>query len=277
MEGLTDVERTCVLTCAVRCRVKERLTESGETTNSPLAKLDTRFDAAALATVLGPARNTAAARASLAFAGVHDTPLQEAWLTARALALDAVALASRCTQVVLLGCGLDMRPWRVADWPAGAVLFELDTAAILAVRARVAATIRSAVVERRSAAADLSDAASVAAALESAGFDRAKPTAWIAEGLLGYLSADGMLAMLQTIRDASCAGSVLVATAPPTPERHAEARGKMHHATFEHSSDTAARMRAAGWKTVSIEPSADVAQRFGLSASVDQDVLIARV
>ncbi|MFT2017590.1 SAM-dependent methyltransferase [Streptomyces sp. 796.1] len=90
-------------------------------------------------------------------------------------------------QVVLLGAGLDTRAFRL-DWPAGCAVFEVDRPGVLAFKHQVldglSATPKA---TRIPVTTDLRD--DWAGALTDAGFDPARPTAWLAEGLLFYLPA----------------------------------------------------------------------------------------
>ena len=56
------------------------------------------------------------------------------------------------------------------------------------------------------------------AALADAGFDAGEPTAWIAEGLLGYLPPDAQDRLLDTIGELSAPGSRLAVES--VPARH---------------------------------------------------------
>jgi len=97
------------------------------------------------------------------------------------------ATASGIRQVVLLAAGLDTRAFRLA-WPDGVHLYELDLPDVLAFKERVL-TERSAAVscERKAISGDLRE--DWAAPLRQAGLATAAATAWLAEGLLIYLSA----------------------------------------------------------------------------------------
>ncbi|WP_211240841.1 SAM-dependent methyltransferase [Hamadaea tsunoensis] len=121
---------------------------------------------------------------------------------------DYLLAAARDTdQVVLLAAGLDTRAYRL-DWPPGVRLFEVDLPQILAFKARVlgekGATPRC---ERREVAADLRF--DWATALTAAGFDPARPTAWLVEGLLIYLTHEEAAALLTTVGGLSADGSRL--------------------------------------------------------------------
>ncbi|CDO86574.1 SAM-dependent methyltransferase [Mycobacterium triplex] len=90
-------------------------------------------------------------------------------------------------QVVLLAAGLDSRAYRL-DWPAATTIFELDRPQVLDFKREVLAGHGDQPrAERREIAVDLRD--DWPQALRDSGFDPAKPSAWIAEGLLIYLPA----------------------------------------------------------------------------------------
>jgi methyltransferase (TIGR00027 family) len=90
-------------------------------------------------------------------------------------------------QVVVLAAGLDSRAYRL-DWPAATTIFELDQPQILDFKREVLTSHGAQPrAERREIAVDLRD--DWPQALRDGGFDAAKPSAWIAEGLLIYLPA----------------------------------------------------------------------------------------
>jgi methyltransferase (TIGR00027 family) len=90
-------------------------------------------------------------------------------------------------QVVVLAAGLDSRAYRL-DWPSATTIFELDQPQVLDFKREVLTSHGAQPrAERREIAVDLRD--DWPQALRDAGFDAAKPSAWIAEGLLIYLPA----------------------------------------------------------------------------------------
>lgn len=90
-------------------------------------------------------------------------------------------------QVVILAAGLDSRAYRL-DWPAGTTIFELDRPQVLEFKREVLTSHGAQPrAERREVAVDLRD--DWPQALRDSGFDPARPSAWIAEGLLIYLPA----------------------------------------------------------------------------------------
>ncbi|MGH3846171.1 MAG: class I SAM-dependent methyltransferase [Pseudonocardiaceae bacterium] len=117
------------------------------------------------------------------------------------------ATASGCSQVVLLAAGLDTRAFRLC-WPNPVRLFELDLPAVLDFKQRVLANQGATPSCARVAVpADLREDWS--GELLAAGFQRAAPTAWLAEGLLVYLSYDEATRMLTTVNSLSASGSHL--------------------------------------------------------------------
>jgi len=117
------------------------------------------------------------------------------------------ATAAGCSQVVLLAAGLDTRAHRLT-WPPGVRLFELDLPPLLAFKAEVLErqTTRPQ-CERVPVPTDLRD--DWGEALISAGFDPRRATAWLAEGLLVYLTAEETLALLTEVSRLSAPGSQL--------------------------------------------------------------------
>jgi methyltransferase (TIGR00027 family) len=108
-------------------------------------------------------------------------------------------------QAVILAAGLDARAWRLA-WPAGCVVYEIDQPKVLAFKT---GTLES------QAIAPIASHVSVGidlrldwpTALVQAGFDASVPTAWSAEGLLPYLTADAQDLLFDRIQSLSAPGS----------------------------------------------------------------------
>lgn len=119
-------------------------------------------------------------------------------------------------QVVILASGLDSRAYRLA-WPAGTVVYEVDQAAVIEFKTRTLADLGATpTADRRVVAVDLRD--DWPAALRAAGFDPARPTAWSAEGLLGYLPPEAQDRLLDTITELSARDSRLATESAPNPE-----------------------------------------------------------
>jgi methyltransferase (TIGR00027 family) len=130
------------------------------------------------------------------------------WIIVRTRFLDDVLLqacAGSCRQVVILGAGLDSRAFRLT-WPDGTRLWELDLADVIAFKERViqAEGWRPG-CERMAVPVDLSG--DWGEPLLGASFDANAPVAWVAEGLLAYLSAEVRDALVTRAADLSVPGS----------------------------------------------------------------------
>lgn len=117
------------------------------------------------------------------------------------------ACAAGFRQVVLLAAGLDTRGFRL-NWPDGVRLFELDFPDVLAFKDRVltgqAARPRC---KRTAVPADLRE--DWETPLTEAGFTPTAPTAWLAEGLLLYLSGNEAARLFTTVGELSAPSSQL--------------------------------------------------------------------
>lgn len=123
------------------------------------------------------------------------------------------AVAAGVRQVVLLGAGMDSRAFRL-DWPARTRLFEVDTAEPLDFKASVLRQERAAArCERITVPVDLRE--DWPGALVAAGHDPARPTVWIAEGLLIYLPAGAVQELLEQVGVLSAPGSRMGLTLSP--------------------------------------------------------------
>lgn len=117
------------------------------------------------------------------------------------------ATAAGCTQVVLLAAGLDTRAFRL-DWPAGTTVFEVDLPGLVSFKEAVLGAQRAEPACRRVVLrADLRT--DWYTPLVQAGFDPARPTAWLIEGLLMYLERPDADALLDRVGTLSAPGSRL--------------------------------------------------------------------
>jgi methyltransferase (TIGR00027 family) len=109
--------------------------------------------------------------------------------------------------VVILAAGLDTRAFRLT-WPAGVRLFELDTPEVLTFKEQVLAE-RDATLACQRVAISTDLRQDWPAAVVQAGFHSGEPTAWLAEGLLMYLTQDECDQLLDRIGQLSAPGSRL--------------------------------------------------------------------
>ncbi|WP_241832683.1 SAM-dependent methyltransferase [Amycolatopsis sp. CB00013] len=153
-------------------------------------------------------------------------------------------------QVVILASGLDSRAYRL-PWPAGTVVYELDQPQVIEFKTRTLAELGAEpTADRRAVAADLR--ADWPAALGAVGFDPAQPTAWSAEGLLGYLPPEAQDDLLDRITELSAPGSRVATESRPNPrpgeeDETKERLNRMSERWREQSVDTdMARLRYFG-------------------------------
>lgn len=108
-------------------------------------------------------------------------------------------------QAVILASGLDTRAYRL-QWPAGTVVYEIDQPQVIDFKTRILADLGAEpTADRRAVGIDLRD--DWPTALRDSGFDQRQPTAWIAEGLLGYLPPDAQDRLFDNITALSATGS----------------------------------------------------------------------
>lgn len=117
------------------------------------------------------------------------------------------ALDAGVRQAVILAAGLDARAYRL-PWPDGTAVYELDQPEVITFKDDTLAQlgVRPA-ADRRAVAVDLRD--DWPKALVDNGFDAARPTAWIAEGLLIYLPPEAQDLLFDRIDALSAQGSRL--------------------------------------------------------------------
>lgn len=134
-------------------------------------------------------------------------------------------------QAVILAAGLDARAYRL-PWPAGTTVYEIDQPEVIEFKTRTLAQIGAApTADRRTVAVDLRHDWDTA--LRGAGFDPGRPTAWSAEGLLGYLPPEAQDRLLDTITALSAPGSRVAVESVPNidPADHEKALERMQEAS----------------------------------------------
>jgi methyltransferase (TIGR00027 family) len=129
------------------------------------------------------------------------------------------ATRSGITQAVILASGLDARAYRL-PWSDGTTVYEIDQPQVIEFKSRTLAELGATpTAHRRTVAVDLRD--DWPTALQAAGFDPGQPSAWSAEGLLGYLPPEAQDRLLDTITELSAPGSRIATESGPS-------RGKDH-------------------------------------------------
>ncbi|MEV4622978.1 class I SAM-dependent methyltransferase [Asanoa sp. NPDC049573] len=118
-------------------------------------------------------------------------------------------------QMVILASGLDSRAYRL-PWPPGTVVFEVDQPPVIEFKTGAMAGLGAVPsADRRTAAVDLRD--DWPNALRASGFDPHRPTAWSAEGLLGYLPPEAQDRLLDSVTELSAPGSRVATESRPNP------------------------------------------------------------
>ncbi len=121
--------------------------------------------------------------------------------------LEQISGSAEIGQFVLLAAGLDTRAFRL-HWPASVCVFEMDQPAVLDYKETVLQSLgATAVCERRIIRKDLSGPWKEA--LLESGFDPARPSCFLLEGFLFYLSSETATEILDTTTLLSAPGSRL--------------------------------------------------------------------
>ena len=134
-------------------------------------------------------------------------------------------------QAVILASGLDSRAYRLA-WPAGTTVYEIDQPEVIEFKTRTLAELGAEpTARRRTVAMDLRY--DWPSALIEEGLDPNQPTAWSAEGLLGYLPPDAQDRLLDTITELSAPGSRVAVESVPNIDQgdHQKAIERMQAAS----------------------------------------------
>jgi methyltransferase (TIGR00027 family) len=207
----------------------------------------------------------------------------------------ADAAAAGIRQAVILASGLDSRAYRLS-WPTGTTVYEIDQPDVIEFKTSTLARLGAQpTADRRAVAIDLRD--DWPAALRNAGFDPSVPTAWIAEGLLGYLPPEAQDRLLDAVSALSAPGSRVATEAIPASHNvdPDQAREQMRAATDkwrEHGfdldfselgyegerHDVAEYLDARGWQSVGVPMSTLLAEHgFPAMPQVDDQPSMADV
>ncbi|WP_163720141.1 SAM-dependent methyltransferase [Mycolicibacterium psychrotolerans] len=126
------------------------------------------------------------------------------------------ASAGGVSQVVILGAGLDTRPWRL-PWLSDTVIFEVEEPTLLALKAATM-DASDAQLGAKYMPVPVESGDDWTRALQAAGFDHLEPTAWSIEGVLPELSAEAQDALLSEIALYSARGTRIAVEAATNPD-----------------------------------------------------------
>jgi methyltransferase (TIGR00027 family) len=170
-------------------------------------------------------------------------------------------------QAVILAAGLDARAYRLA-WPADMTVFEIDQPEVIEFKTTTLAGLGAAPkADLHTVAIDLRQ--DWPQALLKAGLDKSRPTAWIAEGLFGYLPPEAQDRLLDNITALSAEGSQLACEDVPNRSsqvdkervremmRAASVKWREHGLELDFAdlgfegerNDVAAHLQSLGWGT----------------------------
>lgn len=139
----------------------------------------------------------------------HEMVRHTAWgMVPRTLAIDAAIRQHAAGQLVILGAGLDARAWRMAELGSSAV-FEVDHPASQRDKQRRLGTLTPVAGRVAAVAVDLAGQP-LGPALMAAGFEPPRPTTWVWEGVVPYLTAEQVLETVRQVAALSAPGSRLV-------------------------------------------------------------------
>jgi len=121
--------------------------------------------------------------------------------------LEQISSLDKIRQFVFLAAGLDTRAFRL-KWPAGVCVFEMDQPSVLDYKETVLQSLgATAVCERRIIRKDLTG--SWKEALVETGFDPARPSCFLLEGFLFYVSNETAREIIDSVTLLSAPGTRL--------------------------------------------------------------------
>ena len=199
------------------------------------------------------------------------------------------ASESGAQQLVILASGLDSRPHRLRLAPSTSI-YEIDRAGVISYKTTALARLGIGSLTNHHVAVSVDLRADWPTSLLCAGFDRTQPTAWLAEGLFGYLPPDAQDRLIDDITSLSTAGSRFAADVVPNlspPEQDNFRRAIRDLLTdwraqgletdmstdmvyLEERSDLADYAATRGWTTESLTAS-DLLAANGLRPTDDDD------
>lgn len=134
-------------------------------------------------------------------------------MAARTVVIDDAVRGAANPQLVLLGAGLDGRAWRMPEL-ADVDVFEVDHAGSQQDKRERAAGLHPAAGSLQFVPLNLTREG-LGSALGSAGHEESRPTTWVLEGVIPYLTPSDAAATVAAVAARSAPGSQLVVSYPP--------------------------------------------------------------
>jgi methyltransferase (TIGR00027 family) len=178
-------------------------------------------------------------------------PQDQAYVAVRTRFFDDFLLESLdpnlIKQIVLLAAGLDTRAYRL-PWPPETHLYELDQTEVMEYKAQILVDAKP-TCQHHPIAADLTQP--WVDLLLGAGYDPTKPSIWLIEGLLMYLTAIQVETLLATVAQLSSSGSYLGADMVST----ASLAYEPYRGYFQFGCDQPEALLAKdGWQATATQP-----------------------
>jgi methyltransferase (TIGR00027 family) len=198
-----QASQTAVLVCAARAVAHERALAPGFSDPTAFELLPEEARAKVARLREPPPRGV---RARVVY---ESTKARAAMMAVRTMFIDEVVREAAAPQVVILGAGLDGRAFRMPELK-DAVVFEVDHPDTQREKRARAATLTQTARELAFVPVDFTRD-DLAQALAAAGHDATRPTTWIWEGVVMYLTPAQVDATLGVIARRSAPSSRLVA------------------------------------------------------------------
>ncbi len=188
----------------------------------------------------------------------------------RTVAIDDAVRARPAEQVVIVGAGLDGRAWRMPEL-AGSAVFEVDHPASQRDKRSRLGGLTTVARSVRFVPVDLSTEP-LEEALAAAGHDPVRPTTWVWEGVVPYLTRSEVTATVQAIGELSAPGSSLVVNyqAPALSARLGRLTVRALTTLARRPDPLAAEPHRSAWKPAQL---ARLLGRHGYVVRTDVDLL----
>jgi methyltransferase (TIGR00027 family) len=195
------------------------------------------------------------------------------------------AVRGGCSQLVILGAGLDTRAFRMASL-ADVAVFEVDHPATQAYKRRKATALTPVARSITFVPVDF-ESTSLAESLSRTEFRADQPTVWVWEGVVMYLTDEAVRATLADIAHCSAPGSTLIANYHTPHSKPADGEHRIRRVLLtlwrepqigQRTTDAIHEwVRRAGFAVVSDTDPLEWARRLGTPPPVGQSTRVMRI